>query len=219
LVVEFVANYQKESKMRTLPPVIKILFFLFAIQAFSPAVAQETMYEVFDVMDLPPGLNPKQKDSCSLEFQEQWIFNVASASISKKVNAFGISCKDSTEALSLPEGTVRLKNLSYEFSFMDLMDQMDQKARQLQETMITLINHRYQFPEVYNPRKQLLSVYFHEDWVIEADQQHVKKKVKGITPVIWQQRQTAEGEPIHDAATGYPVFYKLKLERIELRQP
>ena len=195
---------------------MKILFFLLAIQAFSPAVAQETMYEVLDVMDLPPGLNPKQKDSCSLEFREQWIFNVANASISKEVKAFGISCKDSTEALSLPEGTVRLKNLSYEFSFMDLMDK---KASQLRETMIALINHRYQFPEVYNPQEQLLSVYFHEDWVIEADQQHVKKKVNGITPVIWQQRQTAEGEPLHDAATGYPVYYKLKLERIELRQP
>ena len=102
---------------------------------------------------------------------------------------------------------------------MDLMDLTDQKASQLQETMIALINHRYSFPEVYNPQEQLLSVYFHEDWVIEADHQHVKKKVKGITPVIWQQRQTAEGEPLHDAATGYPVYYKLKLERIELRQP
>ena len=205
--------------MKALQAVIKILFFLLAIQAFSPAVAQETIYELLDVMDLPPGLNPKQKVSCSLEFQEQWILNVANASISKEVNAFGISCKDSTEALSLPEGTVRLKNLSYEFSFMDLMDLTDQKASQLQETMIALINHRYSFPEVYNPQEQLLSVYFHEDWVIEADHQHVKKKVKGITPVIWQQRQTAEGEPLHDAATGYPVYYKLKLERIELRQP
>jgi hypothetical protein len=37
--------------------------------------------------------------------------------------------------------------------------------------------------------------------------------------VIWQERQTAEGEALHDAETGYPVYYILKLERIDLRQP
>lgn len=214
--MEFVANCQKESKMRALLPSIKILFFLLAIQAFSAAMAQETRYEVLDVMDLPPELNPRRQASCSLEFQEQWILNVASLSISKKVDAYGISCTDSSELEFLPEGLVRIKEISYEFSFLNLSDPQERK---LQETMIALINHRYPFPEVYNPQEQLLSVYFHEDWVIEADHQHVKKKVKGITPVIWQERQTADGEPIPDGETGYPVYYKLKLDRIDLRHP
>jgi len=205
--------------MRVLPPTILILIFLLAIQAFSPAVAQETTYEVLDVLDLPPELNPGRKGSCSLDFQEQWILNVASFSISKKVNAYGISCKDSTETLSLTEETVRLKDISYEFSFLDLLDLMDQRARNLQEAMISLINKRYSIPEVYDPRVQMLSVYFHEDWIFEPDHQVFKKTVRAITPVIWQQRQTAEGEPVHDAETGYPVYYKLLLDRIELRQP
>jgi len=190
---------------------VRILIILLTLQALSPAMAQETMYEVLDVIDLPPELNPNRETSCSLEFQEQWILNMDKTSISKVVNAFGISCKDSADAPGLPEGAIRLKNLSYEFSFLH-----DSK---LQEAMIALINQRYTIPEVYNPREQLLSVYFHEDWVLDADHQVFKKTVRGITPVIWQERQTTEGEALHDAETGYPVYYKLKLERIDLRQP
>ena len=37
---------------------MKMLFFLLAILGFRPAVAQETMYQVLDVMDLPPALIP-----------------------------------------------------------------------------------------------------------------------------------------------------------------
>jgi len=198
---------------------MKMLFFLLAILGFRPAVAQETIFQVSDVMDLPPELNPGRDTSCSLEFQEQWILNVATRSISKKVEAYEISCTDSTGVHGLPEGTVRLKNLSYEFSFLDLMDLMDQRARKLQEALISLIERSFPIPEVYDPTKQLLSVYFLEDWVIEANHQEIKKRVKAITPVIWQERQTADGEPIHDGETGYPVYYKLKLDRIELHQP
>jgi len=205
--------------MQAQTKLLRILIFLLAIQASSTARAQLTKYQVLDVIDLPPELDPERSDSCSLEFQEQWILNVSTFSISKEVEAYGISCKDSTETLSLPEGEVRLKDISYEFAFLDLMDIMGQKASQLQEAMIALINHRYPFPDVYDPAEQLLSVYFHEEWVIEADHQVFKKKVKGITPVIWQQRQTADGEALPDAQTGYPVYYKLKLERIDLRHP
>jgi hypothetical protein len=198
---------------------MKILLFLLAIQAFSPAMAQETRYEVLDVMDLPPELNPSHLASCSLEFQEQWILNVAALSISKKVDAYGISCTDSTDSTDLeflPEGAVRIKEISYEFSFLNLSDPQERK---LQEALISLINQSLPIPEVYEPAEQLLSVYFHEDWVIEADHQEFRKRIKAITPVIWQERQTADGEPIPDGETGYPVYYKLKLERIELRQP
>jgi hypothetical protein len=205
--------------MRALLPSIKILFFLLATQAFSPAMAQETRYEVLDVMDLPPELNLRRQASCSLEFQEQWILNVANASISKKVDAYGISCTDSadsTDLAYLPEGAVRIKEISYEFSFLNLSDPQERK---LQEALISLINQSFPIPEVYEPAEQLLSVYFHEDWVIEADHQEFRKRIKALTPVIWQERQTADGEPIPDGETGYPVYYKLKLERIELRHP
>jgi len=196
-----------------------ILIFLFALLTIKPAEAQESMYEVLDVIDIPSELNPQRNTSCRLEFQEQWILNVPRASISKEINAYEISCTDSTESLSLPEGLVRLKNISYEFSFLDLLDLLDLRARKLQEEVIALINIKNPIPEIYDPREQLLSVYFHEEWVLDQDHQIFRKTVKAITPVIWQKRQTAEGEALHDAETGYPVYYKLKLDRIDLRQP
>ncbi len=202
--------------MGALLSTMKTLLFLLAIQAFSPAIAQETRYEVLDVMDLPPELNPRRQASCSLEFQEQWILNVAALSISKKVDAYGISCTDSTDLAFLPEGEVRIKEISYEFSFLNLSDPQERK---LQEALISLINQSFPIPEVYEPAEQLLSVYFHEDWVIEADHQEFRKRIKALTPVIWQERQTADGEPIPDGETGYPVYYKLKLDRIDLRHP
>jgi hypothetical protein len=202
--------------MRALLPTIKILLFLLAIQAFSPAMAQETRFQVLDVMDLPPELNPKRQASCSLEFQEQWILNVATFSISKIVEAYEISCTDSTGVAFPPEGAVRIKDISYEFSFLNLSDPQERK---LQEALISLINQSLPIPEVYEPAEQLLSVYFHEDWVIEADHKEFRKRIKALTPVIWQERQTADGEPIHDGETGYPVYFKLKLERIDLRHP
>ena len=202
--------------MRALLPSIKILFFLLATQTFRPAMAQETRYEVLDVMDLPPELNPRRQASCSLEFQEQWILNVATLSISKKVDAYGISCIDSTELAFLPEGAFRIKEISYEFSFLNLSDPQE---RRIQEALISLINQSLPIPTVYEAAEQLLSVYFHEDWVIEADHQEFRKRIKALTPVIWQERQTADGEPIPDGETGYPVYYKLKLDRIDLRHP
>lgn len=205
--------------MSTKSSLPSILILLFAFLAIQPAEAQQSVYEVLDVIDLPPELNPELNTSCRLEFQEQWVLNVAKASISKEINAYGISCTDSTESLSLPEGAIRLKDISYEFSFLDLLDLLDQRARKLQEEVIALINIKNPIPEIYDPREQLLSVYFHEEWGIDADQQVFTKRVKGITPVIWQQRQTTSGEAIHDAETGYPVYYKLKLDRIDLRQP
>jgi len=205
--------------MSTTSSLPSILIFLFAILAIQPAEAQQSVYEVLDVIDLPPELNPELNTSCRLEFQEQWVLNVARASISKEINTYGISCTDSTESLSLPEGTIRIKNISYEFSFLDLLDLLDLRARKLQEDVIALINIKNPIPEIYDPREQLLSVYFHEEWGIDADHKVFTKRVKGITPVIWQQRQTTSGEAIHDAETGYPVYYKLKLDRIDLRQP
>ena len=202
--------------MRAIPSAMKMLFFLLAILGFRPAVAQETRYQVLDVMDLPPALNPERDAMCSLEFQEQWILNVATRSISKKVEAYEISCTDSTGVAFPPDGAVRIKDISYEFSFLNLTDQVERK---LQEALISLIDRSFPIPEVYDPAKQLLSVYFLEDWVIEANHQEIKKRVKAITPVIWQERQTADGEPIHDGETGYPVYYKLKLDRIDLHHP
>jgi len=202
--------------MSTLSPVIKMLLYLLIIQVCSTAVAQEKSYKVLHVMDMPPGLYPESTASCSLKFQEQWILDIDASSIRKEVDTCQSFCPDSSLAPDLPGGTIRLNELSIEFSFMDLANPDDMK---IQEVFIALINDIRPIPEVYNPKEQLLSVCFHEDWIIDTDHRVFKKKIRGITPVIWQIRQTADGETIPDPETGYPVYYKLKLERIELRSP
>ncbi|MEA3462844.1 MAG: hypothetical protein U9R49_13235, partial [Bacteroidota bacterium] len=161
---------------------------------------------------------------CTLEFQEQWILNPATSSVSKKVDEYKISCEDSSELIPPAEGEIRIKNINYEFSFLDLQEEAvpmirEERVLKLQKDFIDFINALHPLPDFYDPPEQLLSVYFHEEWIVDTDHQEFHKRVKGVTPVIWQLRQTAAGEPVLDAATGYPVYYKLQLERIDLRQP
>ena len=75
------------------------------------------------------------------------------------------------------------------------------------------------YPEVkrYDPDKQLLSVIFHEEWFMDPVSGQITKKVLGLTPVIWQRRLTTTGDPVNEAGTGKPVYYKNQLSRIELR--
>jgi hypothetical protein len=192
------------------------LLFLLVVQAMYPILAQEATFQMHLAMELPAEFNTNRSSSCSLEFQEEWIIDPARSSISKTVESFEFPCTDNTEVLRLPDGAIRLKNLSYEFIFLDLPEKM---AKEIQMAMIELINKRYSVPDVYDPPEQLLSIYFHEDWIIESGHRVFTKRVRALTPVIWQRRQTADGEPILDPDTGYPVFYKLELGRIDLRQP
>lgn len=182
----------------------------------NPVLAQESTFRVHHVMDLPPGLIEERSLPCSLEFREDWVIDPAGASISKKVEDFEFPCEDSTVRVTLPDVEIRVRNVSYEFTFLDLPEQ---KAKEVQLALLALMNKRYSIPEAYDPPEQVLSVYFHEDWIIEAGHRVFHKKVRAITPVIWQRRQTADGEALPDAETGYPVFFKLALERVDLRQP
>jgi len=202
--------------MRTASPSLRILIFLLAIHYFNPAGAQERIFQMFQVMDLPREFNLNSSPSCKLEFQEEWIIDPTGSSISKTVSTFEFPCGNRTETVILPEGSTRLRNISFEFSFLDLPEQM---AKEIQLAIVALVNNSYPLPEYYDPQEQLLSVYFHEDWSMDEDPLVFSKKVKAITPVIWQRRQTTDGEPLLDPDTGYPVFYKLNLERINLRQP
>lgn len=194
----------------------KILIFLLLTQALSLVKAQEISFQMFQMMDLPREFNPNGSPSCKLEFQEEWIIDPAGSSISKTVNTLEFPCDDLNLKVTLPEGTTRLKNISFEFSFLDLPEQM---AKEVQMAIISLIKLSYPFPESYDPGEQLLSVFFHEDWSMDEEPLVFIKKVRALTPVIWQRRQTTDGEPLLDPDTGFPVFYKLELERINLRQP
>ena len=210
--------------MRNIQNYLVILLSLLASAALCPLSAQESRHRILDIVDLPAELNQESHPGCKMEFSEEWILDPAGASLSKKVNEYRISCEDSSEHISPAKDELRIKNISYEFSFLDLQEEAMPMIREktvlkLQKDFIALINALNPLPEFYDPPLQLLSVYFLEDWVFNADQKTINKRVKGITPVIWQQRQTADGKPVLDAATGYPVYYKLSLEQIDLRQP
>lgn len=202
--------------MNTMTKITGLLLMLLALQAHCHMLAQENRHQLTHTLDLPPELNPDRTPVCSLEFQEEWVIDPAGASISKTVDSFSFPCSDSTITPNLPEGPIRIKNMSFEFSFLDLPEQ---RAKEIQKEFIALIHKRSSIPRAYDPEDQLLSIHFHENWSLDASHKVFTKKVLGITPVIWQRRQTAEGEAIPDGETGLPVFYKLELPRIDLRQP
>jgi hypothetical protein len=192
------------------------LLFLLVILAPEPVSAQTTEFQVLEFIDVPYELGYKQDTACQLEFREQWTVNPARSIISKKVNEVRISCAGETEDFSLPEKIVRLNAISYEFSF---LDPHNVNTSELQGNIISLILRHYPGYRTYNLPEELLSVYFHEKWILEPDKQTFTKIVEGITPVIWQQRKTVSGEPVNDAETGLPVYYIQELERIDLRIP
>lgn len=202
--------------MKVLSKSIGAPAFLLFILALNPALAQEHVFTIHFITELPRELNPDLIPSCSLESHEQWIIDPAASSLSKMVETFELPCADNTIDLSPGDKVIRLRNISYEFSFPDLSGQM---AKEVQLAFIELIDKRISIPEVYDPPEQMLSVYFHEDWTLDPRQQVFIKKVRALSPVIWQRRQTADGEPVLDPETGLPVFYKQTLERIDLRQP
>ncbi len=130
---------------------------------------------------------------------------------------------------SYPGGKIPLGNISYEFTLLDPHSpgsdntafteprSMDPYARKIQEILTNLVLKGYPPAKKYDLENQLLSVWFHEEWFLDPATGQITKKVRGISPVIWQRRMTAEGDPVDDADTGYPVYYKNRLFRIELR--
>jgi len=193
-----------------------ILFILPCWMAGAPLLAQESVHQVHEVMDMPEKLDPAGDLGCTLDFHEQWTIRVPGSSVTKDVHSFRYSCADSSVSLFPAEGKLRVRNINYEFSFLDPAGEV---MRELQEDFIALISKLHPLPEVYQAKKELLSVYFHEEWILDAEQQSIQKSVTGITPVIWQIRQTADGEPVLDGDTGYPVYFTHRLNRIPLRRP
>ncbi|MDF1574627.1 MAG: hypothetical protein P1P86_05490 [Bacteroidales bacterium] len=195
---------------------IAFLFFLWVFTGTVPVGAQEEIFQVVDQTVLPAGLNNRHNDSCLIEFHEQWTIDARRLSISKQVEKYRVSCAGENEDLPPLQEALRLRDISYEFSFPD-PHQTD--SHRLQAAIIALIDVRYPVNKIYNMPAQLLSVLFHEEWVLEPAGGELRKKVTGITPLIWQQRRTEEGEPVNDGDTGLPVYFKLKLEKINLSHP
>jgi len=216
--------------MRTIRFLAFILLVANTGLCLSPLEAQEQVHQIFDFVELPAELNIPGDSACFIEFREQWTF-LDNGSLSKEVTSFVFECSREQKDLPLPSGTTRIKDISYEFMLLDPHlaesgnkafsgpDSMDIPTRTLQVHLLELIQKHAPIDPRYDPRKQLLSVYFHEEWIFGPGSREISKKVKGLTPVIWQRRQTSEGRSIDDGESGLPVYYKTPLEKITLRQP
>ena len=205
--------------MRTLSNIAFILLAAHVSVGISPLNAQEGIHQIIDFVELPAELKIPGNTATFIEFTEQWTFE-AKRGLVKEVKVHD---------LSLPMGTRRIKEISYEFILLDPHlvpsankafsepDSMDIPTRQLQADLIALIQSLAPISRRYDPDKQLLSVYFHEEWILDPESSEFHKNVKGITPVIWQRRQTAESRSIDEGDSGLPVYYKTPLQKIPLR--
>ncbi len=209
---------------------LHILILAHATLSFFPLHAQENVYQINDHVELPAALELPGDSSCYLEFREEWTF-LARGSLIKDVFSQEITCSGEQKDMPQTHGGLRIKDISYEFYLLDPHltesgniafsgpDSMDIPTRDLQASLIELIRTYAPIDPLYHPDKHILSVYFHEEWKVDPNAGQITKKVKAITPVIWQRRQTAEGQSIDEGDSGLPVYYKTSLQKISLRQP
>lgn len=189
--------------------------------------------------------DPLLRGSWYLEFQERWQVLPESRSILKEVTAYlprndGVPGLQADSLHLLFSGLIsragtdgkplRIKEVSYEFMLMDPHhpgqgnsgfsepDSMDAWGRNLQGMLIELVRAA-RHTGSYDLPEQMLSLYFHEEWTIDPQTLRIRKVVRGITPVIWQRRQTEDGDPVNEAETGLPVYYKNITTLISLRNP
>ena len=221
------ASRKTKVSMRCIRSIAFILLTAFYV---SPLTAQEGQHRIIDFVEVPAELGNTGDSACFIEFREQWTF-LEKGSLIKEVTGFEFECSREQKDLSLPSGITRIRDINYEFMLLDPHvvesqnrafsgpDSMDIYTRNLQADLIKLIQRQAPISPRYNLRKQLLSVYFHENWTLGPDTMGISKKVKAITPVIWQRRQTSDGEGVDDGESGLPVYYKTPLEKIVLRQP
>ena len=200
-------------------------------QEVAQAQAQDRKHLLVDYVEVNMTIPGGTDSLCILIFLEEWFIDPLQPSISKKVVEHDSTCSDLWRKLAIKKGTIPFRNISYEFHLLDPHlvssgnrafpepDSMDEPTRRLQEELIALITARNNFGSRYQLKDQLLSVIFHEEWSVNPGTFVVTKRIRGITPVIWQRRQTEAGDPVNEAETGLPVYYKNELERLSLRNP
>jgi hypothetical protein len=208
---------------------VNCIIWLLAATPGTMLAAQELRAGVVDVVDMPAIMTGQSDPSWYLEFREEWTILNERPEILKSVSGYTVhdlrdphADKDSLQSafgafmrqLLLAGGNSRFREISHEFL---LMDDQDTALQMIRTGLCPMVADHSAMADHYNLGDQLLSVYFHEEWTVDPVSLQITKKVLGITPVIWQRRQTTEGEPVNDADTGLPVYYKINLERIPLR--
>ena len=205
-------------------------------------------WTIVDFVDIPARYTPSPGKDLYLEFTEHWMVDSDRPAIRKEVIQWnphlstrpqGSKSEPGEDSLFsvlsslLPEGRngTRVMTVEYEFHFLDphvagtpnralsSPDSLDVQTSELQRTMAALAGSRIPRSDRLELEANMLSVIFHEQWLILPPSGKLTKKVEAVTPVIWQRRQTVDGTPLNDADTGLPVYFKNTLQRIELRNP
>jgi len=189
------------------------------------------VYTLVDFVELKLEKQTVEEDLCGMEFLEEWTILPREHTLRKQVLDQDSSCMARLMILPEKKGLIPIRNISYEFHLLDPHliasgneafsepDSMDQSTRRLQGDLIALISELSHAEDRYPLEDQLLSVIFHEDWSLDPRSGEITKKVRGISPVVWQRRQTVNGDPVNDGETGLPVYYKNELDQIDLRNP
>jgi len=208
--------------------------------------AQDQLFDVVDEVALPAELGGGSGSGRYLKLHDRWSFIPEKPALLKE--NVSLQVRETVEGdsdlevlqqqlaarigqLPVIRGEAVVGEVDYEFSLLDPHlpetgmhgfpepDSMDRSTREFQAALIELTRGRIRNIHRYDLEEQLLSVYFHELWSFDPASGALLRQVTGITPVIWQRRRTVEGEPVNEAGTGWPVYYKNELTRIDLRNP
>lgn len=190
-------------------------------------------------------LSDGTRENCyDMKFHEQWNILPEKSILQKRVISYSLMEPGTAETIADPvppeftammarlpmvNGSWQLRNVSYEFMLLDphLTDStfrynpengsLDSLAGAFQRDLFELVRPALRYGNWHHDGERMLSLFFHEKWFIDPSTLKISKEVQAITPVIWQRRQTENGEPINEAGTGLPVYYKNRLDRIDLR--
>jgi hypothetical protein len=175
--------------------------------------AQET-FTVRDQVDLPLAVGMDMGQDLFVDSYETWTIRPYRNALGKKVDSFRILDRAAPERDELILPSAFTATVTYEF---ELADPQTREKTHLLESFVLLVGNASSLAGRYNLKEQLLSVRFREQWAYHPETRTLEKKVLELQPVIWQRRQTEEGFPIDDADTGLPVYFKLELDPIFLR--
>lgn len=183
--------------------------------------AQPSTIQVIDVVEFR---------SYVIKFNEVWIISAQRAGLEKRVEFYSVFVPGDPEAESdslrrelgsvaagMGGGSpVRIRKFNYEF---ELADPVTGQKNNLHAPLSRLVDLHSLTAKKYDLQQQLWSVRFKEEWMMDPGTLEITKKTTTLIPVIWQRRKTTDGEPVNDAETGLPVYYKVELEPLLLRNP
>jgi hypothetical protein len=192
-----------------------ILIFCAGCLAGLPAQdkVQDTL-QVRDRVDVPLVFGGDRDQQLVADTREHWILQPGRARLRKEVDSLRFLDLNAENTEPVPVTTSFRANLTYEFF---LVDPESLEASDLHAPMIQMVRKYVSTATPYNLQETLLSVRFREQWTYEAANGKLEKVVLEMIPVIWQRRQTREGEALNDPDTGLPVYYKLDLAPVRIR--